>query len=100
MTERRLEHHKYSQCFVREVADGAFEFWSYRTMVIRATPEIHNLGNRYGLECTGTYSATTRKQIGWFLAEYFGDVSYYDMKRIAATGEILRHCIRRHAKHW
>nr|UVY05914.1 MAG: hypothetical protein [Bacteriophage sp.] len=41
----------------------------------------------------------TRKQIGWFLKEYFGDVSYYDMKKCAEDGTGI--CAeRKHAKYW
>lgn len=41
----------------------------------------------------------TRKQIGWFLKEYFGDISYYDMKRISGSGEGI-YAERKHAKFW
>lgn len=40
------------------------------------------------MECTGTYSATTRKQMAWFLKEYAPDLTYYDMKAIVGKGAV------------
>lgn len=72
-----LRDHASAQCHVRIQGDTV-EFWSYYTMVIRLTPDT--------VECTGTYSATTRKQIGWFLREYARQYTYQDMKQIAGCG--------------
>jgi len=83
MTKKRLENHRYAQCHV-EVEDNRIVFVSYSTAVIFIT---YRDGQRF-VECTGTYSATTRKQIGYFLKEYAPDLCYYDMKRIAGEGEI------------
>lgn len=47
---------------------------SYTTRVISITPDGW-------LDCTGTYSATTRKHIGAFLKEYAPSLCYYDVKR-------------------
>ena len=47
---------------------------SYTTRVISIDP------NGW-VDCTGTYSATTRKHIGAFLKEYAPTLNYYDMKR-------------------
>jgi len=81
--KKRLENHKYAQCYV--LTEGnRITFVSYSTAVIFIT---YRDGVRY-VECTGTYSATTRKQIGYFLKEYAPDLCYYDMKRIAGEGEI------------
>lgn len=77
---RKLTNHEHAQCFVAIEDDGTINFISYRTLVIRA---VLDTSGQYVLFCTGTYSQTTRKQIGWFLKEYFGDVSYYDMKKSA-----------------
>jgi len=80
---KRLENHKSAQCHV--IIDGSdVHFISYVTRVISIVmnPET---GERM-IECTGTYSATTRKQIGWFLKEYAPDLCYYDMKSIAGMG--------------
>lgn len=41
------------------------------------------------VECTGTYSQTTRKQIGWFLKEYMPHLNYFDMKSIVGKGMVL-----------
>ena len=72
-----LRDHASAQCHVRIQGDTV-EFWSYYTMVIRLTPDT--------VECTGLYSATTRKQIGWFLKEYAPRYCFQDMKRIACCG--------------
>ena len=76
---RKLKDHKYAQCHVELRADQ-MRFWSYSTVVITAT--LTPAGGHV-ISCTGTYSPTTRKQIGWFLKEYFPTLNYYDMKRIA-----------------
>ena len=81
--KRNLENHPYSNCHV-EIENDRIVFVSYTTAVIFIT---HRDGQRF-VECTGTYSATTRKQIGYFLREYAPDLCYYDMKRIAGEGEV------------
>lgn len=82
MLKKVLRNHPYAQCHVRLYEDGSVDFISYTTRVI--TIQIIN-GKRF-IECTGTYSMTTIKQIGWFLKEYAPDLCYYDMKRIAYKG--------------
>lgn len=71
----KLKNHPYAQCEVRELLDGSVVFTSYSTDVIY----IDKDGWLY---VTGLYSATTRKQIGWFLNEYVPQLSYYDIKRL------------------
>ena len=83
MTTRKLNNHKYAQCCI-EIENERICFVSYRTPVIFI--EYRN-GERF-IECTGTYSQTTRKQIGWFLREYLPEFSYCDMKRIAGAGAV------------
>lgn len=79
-TTKRLNNHKSAQCKVYIDNDSnRIDFISYTTRVISIWYEN---GKRM-IECTGTYSATTRKQISWFLREYAPDLSYYDMKAIA-----------------
>lgn len=78
---KKLRDHKSSQCHVLISEDGKeINFVSYTTTVIIITRGED--GKRH-IECTGTYSPTTRKQIGWFLKEYAPDLNYFDMKRIA-----------------
>lgn len=78
----KLRDHKYSQCHVRFYSNASFDFISYNTIVISGE---HIQGSDYKLTCSGLYSATTRRQISWFLREYFPNVSYYDIKKIAGT---------------
>ena len=73
-----LKDHPSSQCGVI-FDNGVVHFYSYSTRVISIYPNGE-------MECTGTYSQTTRKQIGWFLKEYAPHLSYYDMKAIAGKG--------------
>lgn len=81
MTKKRLENHKYAQCHVL-IENDTITFVSYSTVVI----VIKNIDNIRHIKCTGTYSATTRKQIGYFLKEYAPDLCYYDMKNIVGSG--------------
>lgn len=97
MDRMRLSNHKYSQCHVL-VSPITIDFISYSTLVIHCEKDL-DTENTWNIWCSGTYSPTTRKQIGWFLKEYFGDLSYYDMKQSAATGEIFR-AEKKHAKFW
>lgn len=82
-TIEKLRNHKSSQCHV-EIENGKTVFVSYSTAVIFI---ITRAGKRF-VECTGTYSQTTRKQMGWFLKEYLPEFSYYDMKNIVGKGEV------------
>ena len=59
----KLKNHPYAQCSVRVLLDGSVVFTSYNTDVIY----IDKDGWLY---VSGLYSATTRKQIGYFLKEY------------------------------
>lgn len=72
--DARLKSMPHAQCGVRFDKHGCIEFVSYSTTVITIDPEGW-------LVCTGTYSQTTRKQIGKFLAEYAPQISYQDVKR-------------------
>lgn len=69
----KLKNHPYAQCTVRELIDGSIVFTSYNTDVIY----IDKDGWLY---VSGLYSATTRKQIGYFLKEYVPQLNYYDIK--------------------
>ena len=81
--KRNLRDHASSQCHVI-IEDNEIRFISYTTEVIRI---LFDSGRRL-IECSGTYSPTTRRQIGWFLKEYASDLCYYDMKAIAGEGMI------------
>ena len=71
----KLKNHPYAQCSVRELIDGSVVFTSYNTDVIY----IDKDGWLY---IRGLYSATTRKQIGYFLKEYVPVLSYQDIKML------------------
>ena len=82
--KKKLTNHPYAQCHV-EIDGDTIIFVSYSIAVIF----IINRGGQRFVECTGTYSATTRKQIGYFLKEYAPDLCYYDMKKIVGEDEVV-----------
>lgn len=85
-----LKNHPCAQCCAFVLNDGSIHFFSYRTLVITISPDGW-------LCCTGLYSATTRKQIGWFLKEYAPMITYHMVKQVyndamminIHTGEVL-----------
>ncbi len=72
MTIKKLTDHRYSQCHVEIAPNGDVYFFSYVTLVCSIEAGW--------LSCTGTYSQTTRKQIGWFLKEYAPMMNYHNAK--------------------
>lgn len=84
-------HRSANACVIRE--DGRVLLQSYRTIVCELTTEGW-------LTCYGTYSATTRKHICWFMREYapapmncynVAKKAYEDGYKINLyTGEIVR----------
>ena len=76
---KKLTEHPYSQCHVVIDAMGGIHFISYSTEVITISPAGW-------LTCYDLYSATTRKQIGWFMREYCSPLTYYDAKRCCFEG--------------
>ena len=86
---KKLTDHPYSKCRVYIDSMGCTHFISYKTEVITISPAGW-------LTCYGLYSATTRKQIGWFMREYCSPLTYHDAKRCCCdemqiniyTGEI------------
>jgi len=77
---RKLSNHKYSQCHINRFDDGTVQFVSYTTPVVEIRPN----GYVYALPYFN-YSATTRKQVGWFLREYT-DLSYQYLKSCSHGG--------------
>lgn len=63
MTYKKLKDHESAQAKVRIDENGAITLVSYATDVVTIDP--HGW-----LTCSGTYSATTRKHIVWFMREY------------------------------
>lgn len=74
----RLKNHPYAQCTVKYIND-ALVLQSYATDVIIFDTCTGNL------TCSGLYSMTTRRQISWFLREYFPNVDFKTVKKIAGT---------------
>ena len=81
-TIKSFENHPRANCTVVEFDNGNVNFISYSTRVI----SIENAVSNRKIECTGTYLATTRRQIGWFLKEYAPDLNYYDIKKNSRSG--------------
>lgn len=78
----KLKNHPYAQCSVCVYVDGSVVFTSYSTAVIY----IDKDGWLY---VSGLYSATTRKQIGWFLNEYVPALTYQDIKSLYYNKRLL-----------
>lgn len=90
MMRKRLENHKYCNCYVEMdnfENPEIIKFISYITEVIHCVRLVKN-GNWY-IKCTGTYSQTTRKQIGYFLKEYFPMLNYFNIKEIAGENKYI-----------
>ena len=78
----KLKNHPYAQCSVRVLLDGSVVFTSYNTDGIYVDKDGW-------LYVSGLYSATTRKQISWFLKEYVPALSYYDIKSLYYNNRVL-----------
>ena len=78
----KLKNHPYAQCSVRVLLDGSIVFTSYKTDVIY----IDKDGWLY---VSGLYSATTKRQIGYFLKEYVPYLSYQDIKSLYYNNRVL-----------
>ena len=77
---RPLRGHEHAAAGVVEIA-GMLALRSYKTIVL--TVDFNGW-----LTCTGTYSATTRRHIAWFMAEYFPNLGGYKLvKSLFASGE-------------
>lgn len=85
-TIKSLENHPGANCTVVEFDNGNVNFISYSTRVISIENAISMNKSSRKIECTGTYSPTTRRQIGWFLKEYAPDLNYYDIKKNSRSG--------------
>lgn len=79
---KKLSEHPAAQCKINIFNNGDIDFISYSTRVISVKHEDNNKK----IECTGLYSMTTRKQITWFLREYFPELSFDFIKSIAGSG--------------
>ena len=78
MYSTKIKGHEYAAVKVNHYNDGTIALQSYNTIVIEIDPEGW-------MTCTGTYSRTTIKHIGWFMREL--GLTYYDAKAIAYTNE-------------
>lgn len=83
--EKSLNTMPYASAHVETRSDGTMDLISYRTLVVHVDAEGW-------LECTGLYSATTRKHIGAFMRSEVSklsghDLSYYTAKRCYENGE-------------
>ena len=70
---KTLKNHSYAQAKVI-IDNNGISLISYTTLVV-------NIDNDGFLTCTGLYSRTTIKHIGWFMQEYGHGLNYYDVKR-------------------
>lgn len=82
MYTHKLKNHPGCQCHIVHHDNGRVDFISYTTRVLSM---IWENGQRK-MECTGTYSVTTAKQITYFLRENAPDLCLADMKKIIGRG--------------
>lgn len=78
MVVRKLINHPGAKChiFCSDTDRIApLQFYSYSTLVIHVDDDGW-------LTVRGLYSSTTRRQISWFLNEFYPFLSYYDVKRL------------------
>ena len=72
----RLKGHEHAQAHIIR-SNNKIELWSYRTMIL----EYNTIEKT--IHCTGLYSSTTRRHIGWFMDQFFNNkYNYYDIKYI------------------
>ena len=71
---KTLSGHEYAQAHVI-IDERGVSLISYKTLVI-------NIDNEGWLTCTGLYSRTTIKHIGWFMKTYGNGLNYYDVKKV------------------
>lgn len=85
-TIRKLHDHPYANCKVIETEVNGNETnevirrWvlrSYTTDVVL----VRETSTTWELTCYGTYSQTTRRQIGWFLKDIGSPFTYFDAKK-------------------
>lgn len=69
----KMPNHEYAQCKILERRDGALVLQSYNTIVVSITKDGW-------MDCSGIYSRTTIKHIGWFMKCYGNGCGYYDAK--------------------
>lgn len=74
----KLESHKSAFCHVVVHEDGV-NLVSYETSVCQMY--IDKASGRAFLYCSGNYSASTIKHIGWFTTEFTGHNLYYVIKQ-------------------
>ena len=83
---KKIKGHESAQVRVRLHNDAngvtkSIDLISYDTRVVTV-----DLTGERRIECTGLYSRTTIKHIGWFVREYLPGLSYYDIKKIVGEG--------------
>lgn len=69
-----MPNHKQAACRVHITDDGTRVLQSYNTLVAAYNP------NTKTIECSGTYSNTTTRHIGWFAQFFVPGANYYTFK--------------------
>ncbi len=90
MKTRKLKDHRYANTHV-EISENADRIllYSYNTLILECT-ECDEGSAEYNIRCTGLYSMTTIRHIGWFMREYFKDKNYHDVKKLYHDSQELR----------
>lgn len=102
----KLKDHASANCKVLIEENGdKITLISYRTQVIIAHRIINPTDNmefiktdEYYICCTGLYSRTTCKHIGWFLKEYFPEINFYNISDCIVYDNICISTISKYAQ--
>ena len=84
---RKLRNHPYANCkiFETEIKDPDNDMVIMRRWLLRSYVTdvvlVRETDTTWELTCYGTYSPTTRRQIGWFLQDIGSPFTYQDAKR-------------------
>ena len=78
---KKLTAHPHANARVI-IAPVVITLVSYSTAVI-------DIDSNGWLSCTGLYSMTTRKQIGWFLKEYAPAITFQMVKKCVETNTMI-----------
>lgn len=77
-----MPEHESAQCRILVREDGTMLLRSYDTIVLA-------LSRDGWLECSGLYSRTTIKHIGWFMRNYGRGCTYYTAKEAYETDTVV-----------
>jgi len=73
LKKERLKGHEQANCYILR-SDNRIQLISYSTKVLDYDVIEKTV------YCTGLYSMTTRRQIGWYMSQFIPHLNYHDIK--------------------